>query len=158
MKLVKINCFFITLLDIQQVDMNCPKSGLLGPKPYWDLTCLHWHIISKVCFRGQPNNHFIKFKFIHLFRQLSIISPMCGWPLLVSHRICREFFFCEKCKNKILKTFKSIMTSYLHSMGRTVRIWVMTCRCTWLKTGGAKIKIVTDKALETSASKITLKK
>ena len=50
------------------------------------------------------------------------------------------------------------MTFYLHSMGRTVRIWVMTCRCTWLKTGGAKIKIVTYKALETSASKITLKK
>ena len=47
---------------------------------------------------------------------------------------------------------------YLHGMGRTVRIWVMTCGCSWLKTGSTKIKIVTDKALETSASKVTLEK
>jgi hypothetical protein len=58
-------------------------------------------------------------------------------------------------QEKIIKEKRKV---YLHGMGRTVRIWVMTCRCSWLKTGSTKIKIVTDKALETSASKVTLEK
>ena len=61
---------------------------------------------------------------------------------------------CKKENNQR----KNVIDNYLHGMGRTVRIWVMTCGCSWLKTGSTKIKIITDKALETSASKVTLEK
>ena len=141
------------------------------PKLFQYIPVFHKKGTSKIV-SGWCQQHFLQSKttrdrFLSIYtekRHIAENKPISHHNLYMSIIIILKVKLHQKyiynMKSKTCDRFQCYLSSknfYLHSMTWAVWIWVMAGRRSRFIASSAQVKIVTDKALESSTSKIALK-